>query len=465
MTRLWLGAIAAILFTTPAPGAEPALEDFAFGFTVEGGAGGALWRLELPEAVYRGVTRADLGDLRVFNRAGDIVPHALRLPGMAVAAAPAPVAVPFFPLYTHGVPDVAGRTLRIITDEAGTIVDATSEAIAVDATDRIAAYLLDTSALQAPPARLTLAWEHPPDASFAVSVDVAASDDLSHWSSLVANVTLADLRSGEAVLVHNEIDLPQRQAKYLRITWPAALSRVTLTGIQAVFRAAWEPLPHRWHPVTGVADTEDPRNYDFDSGGHRPVDRARIGFATRNVAVEATLESRATPQDRWRNHYRGEFYSLEQAGTVLESKPVEFGATPDRYWRFRIADRDQRLAGGPPVLTLGWVPQRLTFVAQGEPPYTVAFGSAVTTAAARPVDTLLHTMEEAQEQGLIVPAQASAVFTLGGEEKLQQPAPPFPWKKLALWSVLLAGVALLAWMVRGLFRQMGTPGDSAGGPD
>jgi hypothetical protein len=454
MTRICFPLLAALLFTIPAPAAIPVPEDFAFGFTVEGEAGGALWQLELPEAVYRGVTRADLGDLRVFNSAGDVVPHTLRLPDKPAAPAPAPAAVPFFPLYTQDVQDVAGRRLRIVTDETGMIVDATSEAVAADGTDRITAYLLDTSVLEEPPAHLTLSWEHSQDASFAVSVDVSASKDLAHWSELVDNMTLADLRYGEAVLVQNGIELPPRQGKYLRITWPEALRGVTLTGVQATFRAVREPLPRRWHPVTGEADPEDPHSYDFDSGGYRPVDRARIGFATRNVVVEANLLSRATPQARWRNRKRGEFYALERADAVLESGPVEFGVTTDRYWRFQLADREQQLAGGPPTLALGWVAQRLTFVAQGEPPYTVAFGSAVTAPATHPVATLLRTLDDQHEKGLIVPAQAAAVFTLGGEEKLRPPPAPFPWKKFMLWAVLLGGVALLAWMVRGLLRQM-----------
>ncbi|MET0585472.1 MAG: DUF3999 family protein [Candidatus Binatia bacterium] len=38
----------------------------------------ALYEIEIPAAVCRGVTRADLGDVRIVNGQGEVVPHGLR---------------------------------------------------------------------------------------------------------------------------------------------------------------------------------------------------------------------------------------------------------------------------------------------------------------------------------------------------------------------------------------------------
>ncbi len=466
MKHSFIGSLVAITLSTPAFGDVPVPEDFAFGLTVESEGKGALWELNLPDTIYRSVTRPDLGDIRVFNGAGQVVPHVLRLPHAAIAQEPLSESVPFFPLYTRGEEDAAVRTLRIITDEKGMIVDATSEAIPADETDRIKAYLLDISAFEKPPNRLKLAWKRSKDSSFAVTVDVESSDDLSHWFTVVKDVTLADLHSDKAALTHNEIGLLEHKARYLRITWPEALREVTLTGVLASFRAAEKPLPRRWMQVDGAPDNDDPLVYNFDTGGHWPTDRARIRFTTRNVVVHATIMTRSTQEDSWRTQHSGMFYTLEHDGTVLENEPIELWLTSDRYWRFILADKERQLSGSPPTLEIGWMPHLLTFVAQGESPYTVAFGSATTAALARPVDnTLLRTINEEQEKGLIDQGRASSVFTLGGKVKLEPPAPPFPWKELGLWAVLLAGVAMLAWMVRGLFRQMSMPDGSAGNRD
>ena len=48
--------------------------DFAFRLPVRAEGEHAFLRLEIPDAVYEGIVRADLGDLRLFNGDGEIVP-------------------------------------------------------------------------------------------------------------------------------------------------------------------------------------------------------------------------------------------------------------------------------------------------------------------------------------------------------------------------------------------------------
>jgi len=460
MRHFLVWACLVMTLSRPALGDVLVPEDFALGFTVESETQGALWEFNLPDAVYRSVAQTDLGDIRVFNNAGQVVPHVLRMPDMELEQVPASTAVPFYPLQMLDEEDTHGQRLQIITDKKDTIIDAISTAIPSDVAERTTAYLLDFTAFERTPDRLTLAWERPENVSFTVNIEVASSDDLSHWSTLVKEVALADLQSGEALLVHNEIKLPARKARYLRVTWPEALREVTLSGVLASFPAARKPLQHRWLEIPGSPDQDDAKVIIFDTGGHWPVDRARMEFASSNVVINAVLMSRSAQESDWHMRYSGIFYTLEHEGTALESEPAKFGTTSDRNWRFKLADKERQLAGNSPTLVLGWMPHVLTFVAQGSPPFTVAFGSATIAAAAHPVDTLLRSIDEEQEKGLIITARASSVFTLGGEVKLEQPATPFPWKTIILWTVLLAGVAMLAWMVRRLFRQIDTPGSS-----
>jgi len=54
-------------------------EDFAQGFDLEFRPTGAVHSLLLPEKIYTTVVHPDLADLRVFNGAGNAVPHLLRI--------------------------------------------------------------------------------------------------------------------------------------------------------------------------------------------------------------------------------------------------------------------------------------------------------------------------------------------------------------------------------------------------
>ena len=78
-------------------GAQERLEDFGYAVPIEFAPGDALYVLRLPEAVYRHAVRVDLGDLRVFNGAGEPVPYALRQPAPLLGKADTGVRLPQFP--------------------------------------------------------------------------------------------------------------------------------------------------------------------------------------------------------------------------------------------------------------------------------------------------------------------------------------------------------------------------------
>ena len=135
-----------------------------------------------------------------------------------------------------------------------------------------------------------------------------------------------------------------------------------------------------------------------------------------------------------------------------------------RYWDVDFDESSAKEGwpnGGAPALELGWVPHDLTFVAQGEPPYTLAFGSAAIGRSTQPVDALLRLIDKKQESALIQSARVSQRIVLGGEGRLKPPPPPLPWKQWLLWAVLVLGVAFLGWMVRRLMRQLGEGGEKS----
>ena len=141
----------------------------------------------------------------------------------------------------------------------------------------------------------------------------------------------------------------------------------------------------------------------------------------------------------------------------MTSEPAEVSVVSDRYWRFEPAE-GQDVEGETALLEIGWIPHRLTFVGQGDPPYTVAFGSSTAEPAEQAVAALGIFVDRADDQEstvtLVSTASASDVYTLGGPSRLEPPEPAPPWRLWILWTVMSAGVALLALMVWRLARQM-----------
>lgn len=66
-----------MLASRAACAAAPSMDDYAQGIAITtAGADRPLIETTAPDVVYQKITRADLGDLRVFNAAGIPVPHA-----------------------------------------------------------------------------------------------------------------------------------------------------------------------------------------------------------------------------------------------------------------------------------------------------------------------------------------------------------------------------------------------------
>src|SRR5688572_912600 len=59
-----------------AAAAAPSKNDYASGVTIDASYAQPMIEAQLPDEIYRVVTRDDLGDLRVFNADGVPVPHA-----------------------------------------------------------------------------------------------------------------------------------------------------------------------------------------------------------------------------------------------------------------------------------------------------------------------------------------------------------------------------------------------------
>jgi hypothetical protein len=435
-----LVALVAALLAVPIllPGQSMSL-DFARGAGIQTGAG-SIFRVLLPDDVYQTVTRADLGDVRVLNATGDPVPHMLRESPPQTADADW-IAVPSFPM-RDAQTGRAGRT-QVKVDASGAVLEVTGGT----PPQGTGAYLIDASAVDRPLHRLGLRWNAPAGVTFLARVRVDGSADLNTWRTLVGSAAVAQLQRDTFTLIQSEIELPPDagQTRYLRMSWPAELSRVTLTSVQARPRSTAVELPIHWRTL--APDHQEPSGaVVYDAHALFPVEYLDLEFADAADAATVVISSRRTVAAEWQYRHRGLFYALPDAGGALRSTPAHITTASDRYWSLR---RD----GGPgraPRLRLGWHPHELLFVARGSPPFTLAYGSARVPAADAPVGAVLASLDEAGRSRQVRDATLGPARDLAGAAALT-PAPNT--KRLVLWSVLALAVAVLAWVAIKTFRE------------
>ena len=419
--------------------------DFAYGQLAIPARDAAAYRFALPLTVYQNTFREDLGDLRVFNADGGVVPFSLSWPAAQSLIHKTPIAVSMFPLHEGARILVDGVHLTI--NSAGSAVNLqTQNGTATKAAVR--QYLLDARALDTTLSALQLAWPEG-SAEYTGRLAIEVSDDLAAWRSLVATAPIANLRANDRTLIENRAEFSPTKAKFWRLSWLGTAPSFELTGVLAEPAARIAEPDRASLEVSGVADPKNPREYTFDLGAHLPVSRANVLLPDPNSVIDVELSSRSTPSAPTRVITRSGFYRLKTPEAEQQNTPVEISPDTDRYWRARIVGSGNS-PQSPLRLHVEWVPNEVTFLAQGHAPFLFAYGNA---SADRAEADLSHLPNELE----IAPATLGPAQATGGASRLIAKPAPFPWVRVALWSVLLLAVTVLSWMA---YRIAKDPNDN-----
>ena len=428
-------------------------DDFAYGYSVEVDGDGAIYSLYLNENIYQGLTREDRGDLRIFNGHGQVVPHDIRRAEKRTKLSLLAVELPIFPLYknAHGESVAgAGHNVRITTNERGAIIDLNYGKVVP--TERVlAAYIIDASSLENKPEKMEIIWDaiHK---DFVMSVRLEGSNDLTHWRNLVARDTLSHLQHGKHTLLQKSIDLPHSLPKYLRLSW-VGNQPLKIDSIRFHFPDTYQAQPRQWSRFTpGKVDAKH-QTYYFNTKTVLPVDRINFKLPERNTLVNVLVESAYSEKGPWYSRHHGLLYDFQYGDSTLKNPDIHQSVRSHRHWRVTILNGESKFVGEP-ELTLGWIPEELLFVATGESPFTLAYGSARVGPVIAPLAQLLSESTIKQQGHLVKPARLGATIDFGDNSRLQPPKAPVDWKRYLLWAVLVLGVIALAFMALRLYKEM-----------
>jgi len=412
------------------------------------------YRVLLDEAVYRSASEASLADVDVFNAQGQPLPAALLSPAQPLAQAPRTLALPWFPLPSLD-PAAGGGDLRLVAerDEDGGIVRIEAGVQPRDgAASAPGKWLVDASRLREPVRALLLEWERPRE-SLQARYRVEGSNDLRQWRTLNEGTTLLDLERGGERLRQGRIEL-DGQARYLRLLPLRPAPVPVLTGVVAELAPPPPQVRWEWVEIEGQHRSEGGRDFfEFELPGRFPVERADVRLPGNN-AVEWTLHSRERGDASWiwRAGPWMAFQVGDGGGQASQSDPRPLATVVrDRHWRLGAGSAVGTQA---PVLRLGYRPEVMVFLAQGEPPYALAAGSANARRADAPIPALLDALRRQRGAGWQpAPAYlAQAPEELAGERALK-PQRHIDWKSLLLWSLLVGGALLVAALGLSLLRQ------------
>ncbi|QKE64782.1 DUF3999 domain-containing protein [Aquipseudomonas campi] len=408
---------------------------------------GPWYRLELPPALHFAARHADLRDLRVFNGEGEALAYALTLGTAQAAEQRQQVAVKWFPLM--GAATAQGApAIRVQRSTSGTLVEVAPEESA-PAEQILRGWLLDASAVDLPLHRLLLDWSADSEGFQRFSIE--ASDDLQHWSSW-GEGSIARLSFANERIDQREVALPGHKARYLRLLWLAPQQAPALTAAQLVSIGNADTAPPLVWSAPLPARSSKAGEYSWELPLSLPIQRVKFSLDQANTLAPVSLSSRRDGKLEWQPLARGLLYRLPQNGKEVRQDEIELYGAPVQQLRLQVDERGGGLGQQAPQLQVAMRSTQVVFLARGSAPYQLAIGKAAGQSAALPLSTLIPGYEPARLSSLglaTAPQQVPAAV----EAAAQQAQSQADWKRIGLWAVLLAGVALLGGMAFSLLRK------------
>ena len=456
--------VGAVLLAAAASAADEPAFRYAAPITVS--SPGAFVQLPLPAAAYGRSASANLADLRIVDARGERVPFAVLAPRQPE---PQPTEqqrdATLYPLPAKPATDGTWAAPIEVTVEGDRI---SVKRLAAGATTAPVAasggWLFDLGERQRDepaPQSLRIAWSGP--AEFTAAFRFDTGDDLRNWRSGGSGQLMA-LASPTGPLTQPTVVLGANPGRFVRLVWTDAASAPQVSAAKVIAAQHGSKVldapvfivasPSAEPAGKAAADAASPRGLHFDLGGSLPITQLDLRWTSGTLVAPVRLQARDDANGPWRELGAAVFYRLERGAEVASSPPFAV-TTHARYVRVLPDPRAAALDATQTQLVVQAPLASLVFAAQGQPPYTLQAGAKVTAPSALLVATLVPSLDKERERfGSATLGQWSQESSVArAEQAQQQRAALRPW---LLWSVLLAGVAVLGFMVWRLAKSTRT---------
>lgn len=449
--------LAAALLAAPCLADTVAREQFAWRAQLELPRDASLARVSLPADALLELQSGDARDVRVFNAAGNSVPLArLPAPAAPAAAAAATRTYPALAFNTAPAPGPRPRgavQVRIDDGGRGRSVWVQLDGAGAGAGSTPHAALFATRTEKLPLKGLKVQATLPPNTP--VPVTVSTSADLAQWSRVPVRGRLYRFE-GEGAPANDtlEFDGPVvLEGRYLRLDWDAQAA-VTIAAVAGVVAPPANAPPRLRAPLP-TPQPADKGALEIHTGFLTPMAAIALSTANPNTLLPVRILGRNEVSEPWRTLAHTVIYRLGSGADAATNLAAQVRGQSVRWLRIESTSGADL---GPERIQAEaeFAPIELVFVATGAPPFDLAFGRPATPPGAVPLATItsalghrkLEDLPEARVGAAIRQAPAKgAMFGWPSEAT-------GPGKRTVLWSVLVAGVLILAAVAWSLLRQL-----------
>ncbi|MCI0506621.1 MAG: DUF3999 domain-containing protein [Gammaproteobacteria bacterium] len=435
-----------VAFVATVCGAAELMTDFAYGINVTVNAN-QLYEFELTDTIYRYVRHERLADLRIFDAHGNTVPYNIIHPAATVTTTVRrEEALVLFPVKNTEADLQQDLDVRIERNTKGIIVNVKNDERA-DGKSPLTYYIADMGEnADATVRSLLFDWQHGQQA--VANVIIFTSGNLRDWRPIGSGPVFHLLQNNH-LFAHNQITV-NGISRYLKIMSNDE-SEIVLNCVKAVYETRnHEDTPYQWTTVEPTIIKNNLFRYTLATGF--PVHALTITPRSDNTIQHLMVRS-GPNTETMSPQYAGNIFRLKVGDKVYQPDTIVLRQVFHHpVWEIEVL-RANKPNIEPPVLMMGWRPQRVRFLSSDAGSYTVAIGSASVTHFGPQIPEAIR----ADHSSAISIALTNDIVPLSGEEAIKTRA-PVPYKKYFLWLVLIAVLLVMSYMSARLVRHMRQPG-------
>ncbi|MRX08067.1 DUF3999 family protein [Pseudoduganella sp. FT25W] len=460
MKKILIAAYAGALTTAASASDTP--QDYTHVLPLTTSAKQGVLQLRLPKDVYLHARSPMLDDLRVFDASGTPQPFALRTPSFATRVSHSDRSLTIFPLMsTAGAASKMDLDVSTSTDGRLLSVKLKPEAGASTAQPQLAALVLDLGKDAATKPIDALRFTLPAGVQeYSAQVWLETSNDMKRWDTVGAAELNWLVNKDAQTLANDRLAFDARSFHYARLSWRSG-TPVQFAGIIAEQPTETSTAPAGEQLVIPAATGKQPQDLVYATPPAIAPATAGLQFSETNVVLAGTLgvyrelPARQVGQGAtWRFDplVSSTFYRIMQDDQTRSSGDLDVPPVHATQWVLRT----NAAATVKPALRLNWPPATLVFLASGNGPYTLAVGRERAVPAVRELSQVAPGFSDSELQKLEQVSAGAATQQQGSGAQdasaALEAATAAQRRLIALWGVLLLGVAVLGFMVWRLVR-------------
>ena len=407
----------------------------------------ALQRVELSLDILLAATRADLGDVTVFDASGKPLPTWIR-----TATTPKSQKQYGLPIYLFNTYQ-QNRSKTLTTREQNQDYDqfsefTTTETIPIDEIRQDYIIGLPEADAGLEIESIELIWTHEP-ADQLLQLRIDAGSDLDNWHTIKSNKSLTNQNSDDAQW-HTISAIPKGE-KYLRLTPINSIRSFELEkAIGSYHRGAIKKII--WHQLGELQEsTNQPGYFNFEMPSTVPALELRLIPGEQQSSISGDLLASQEGFDQKQIIGSNIQQHNISGGDVVPSKSIKIPAQNYAHWWFK----PNQEPNSTPRAEIAFPVYELLFLGNDRGPFTLAWGNHEADAPTNDLISILSPEQRAQPTSELV--QLRAMQISGGESRLS-PQAKLPWLKWLLWLLLVSAVITTGKMAISLFRDMNTAG-------